>query len=183
MNDLPAFIQEANITMYADDTSLHKAFRTSHELKEEMIRAFSKACKWLRNNKLSLNTVKTKFMIIGTLPRLNQLDSSPESTSYAIVVVNGQEVKRVKLVKYLALMVNDRLEWDQHMDYISSKIIHGIGILERIRHFIPRDFLLLLYHFDTLIEPYFGYCSIVWGQCGETLKDKLQVLQNKAAGQ
>ena len=26
MNDLPAFAQEANITMYADDTSLHKSF-------------------------------------------------------------------------------------------------------------------------------------------------------------
>ena len=71
MTDLPAFVLEANITMYADDTGLHKAFQTSHELKEEMIPAFSKVCKWLRNNILSLNTVKTEFMIIGTLPRLN----------------------------------------------------------------------------------------------------------------
>ena len=39
MNDLPAFVQEANITMYADDTSLDKAFRTSQELQEEMIPA------------------------------------------------------------------------------------------------------------------------------------------------
>ena len=77
------------------------------------------------------------------------------------------------------LMVDDKLVWDQHMDYISSKIIRGIGILKRIRHFIPRDSLLLNYH--TLIEPYFRYCSIVWGQCGETLKDKLQTLQNRAA--
>ena len=28
MNDLPTFVQEANITMFADDTSLEKAFRT-----------------------------------------------------------------------------------------------------------------------------------------------------------
>ena len=68
---------------------------------------------------------------------------------------------------------------DGQEDYISSKIICGIGILKRIRHFIPRDSLLLLYH--TLIEPYFRYCSIIWGQCCETLKDKLQTLQNKAA--
>ena len=117
-------------------------------------------------------------MIIGTLPRLSQLDSSPESTPYAIVV-DGQEVNRGKLVKYLGLMVNDKLVWDQHINYISSKIICGVGILKRIRHFIQRDSLLLLYH--TLIEPYFRYCSIVWGQCVETLKDKLQTLQNKAA--
>ena len=42
MNDLLAFVREANITIYTDDTSLHKAFRTSEELKEEMIPAFSK---------------------------------------------------------------------------------------------------------------------------------------------
>ena len=40
MNDLPAFVQEADITMYADYTSLHKAFRTSQELQEEIIPAF-----------------------------------------------------------------------------------------------------------------------------------------------
>ena len=71
MNDLPAFTQEDNIIMYANDTSLHEAFRTSCEFNEEMIPAFSNVCKWLRTNKLSLNTIKTEFMIIGTLPRRN----------------------------------------------------------------------------------------------------------------
>ena len=179
MNDLPAFVQEANITMYADDTSLDKAFRTLQELQEEMIPAFSKVCKWLKNNKLSLNTVKTEFMVIGTLQRLNQPDSSLESTPYAIVADDGQEVRRVKIVKYLGMMVDDKLVWDQHVDYISSKITRNIGILKRIRRFISQESLLLLYH--TLIEPYFRYCSVVWGQCGETLKDKLQILQHKAA--
>ena len=179
MNDLTAFVQEANITMYADDTSLDKAFRTSQELQEEMIPAFSKVCKWLRNNKLNLNTVKTEFMVIGTLQRLNQLDSRPESTPYAIVADDGQEVKRVKNVKYLGMMVDDRLVWDQHVDYISSKITRNIGILKRIRRCISQESLLLLYH--TLNEPYFRYCSIVWGQCSETLKDKLKILQHKAA--
>ena len=108
MNDLPAFVQEANITLYADNTSLDKAFRISQELQEEMIPAFSEVCKWLRNNKLGLNTVKTEFMVMGTLQRLNQLDSSPELTPYA-VVVDGQEVRRVKIVKYLAMMVDDKL--------------------------------------------------------------------------
>ena len=58
-------------------------------------------------------------------------------------------MKRVKLVKYLGMMVDDKVVWDQHIDYISSKITRGIGIIKHIRQFIPRDFLLLLYH--TLI--------------------------------
>ena len=99
-----------------------------------MVPAFSKVCKWLRNNKLSLNTIKTarEFMVIGTMQRLNQLDSSPESTRYAIVADDCQKVKRVKIVKYLGMMVDDKLVWDQHVDYISSKITRNIGILNPI---------------------------------------------------
>ena len=114
--------------MYTDDTSLDKAFRTSQELKEEMIPAFSEVCKWLKNNKLSLNTVRTEFMIIGTLQRLNQLDSSPELTPYAIVV-DGQEVRRVKTVKYLGMIVHGKLVWDQQVDHISSRFTRNTGIL------------------------------------------------------
>ena len=117
-------------------------------------------------------------MLIGTSQRLNQLDQNPESTPYAIVI-DQKEVRRVKCVKYLGLIVDDKLTWSQHVDYISSRITRHIGILKCIRHFIPKESLSLLYH--TLIEPYFKYCSIVWGQCSETLKDKLQTLQNKAA--
>ena len=51
--------------------------------------------------------------------------------------------------------------------------------MKRVRHFLHRESLIILY--QTLIEPYYRYCSIVWGQCCETLKDKLQVLQNRAA--
>ena len=33
MNDILAFVQETNITMYTNDKNLHKAFQTSHILK------------------------------------------------------------------------------------------------------------------------------------------------------
>ena len=36
--------------------------------------------------------------------------------------------------------------------------------------------------YRTLAEPYFRYCSTAWGKCGQTLPDKLQMLQNRAAG-
>ena len=71
MNDLPACVKDVNVTLYADDTSLDKAIRTSQELREELVPAFAKVCEWLKSNKLSLNTVKTEFMIIETPHCLN----------------------------------------------------------------------------------------------------------------
>ena len=71
INDLPSFVKDVNVTMYADDTSLDKAFRSPQQLKGEMIPAFSGVCKSLQTNKLSLNTVQTELMIIGTSRRLS----------------------------------------------------------------------------------------------------------------
>ena len=114
-------------------------------------------------------------MIIGTSQRLNQLDKSPDSTPY-IIMIDGGEIRRVKSVKHFGMIADDKLTWEQHIEFISGKMVRNIGILKRIRNFILQESLLLLY--QTLIEP---YCSIVWGQCSETLKDRLQALQNKAA--
>ena len=178
MNDLPVSVTGVDIKMYADDTSLYRAFKTINDLQEKLIPAFSRVCEWIKCNKLSLNAVKTEFMIMGTIQKLNQLDSEPDATPYKLYV-SGFEIRRVKVVKYLGLMVDKCLTWEHHIEYITKKIYRGIGILKRVRHFLHRELLIILY--QTLIEPYYRYCSIVWGQCCEMLKDKLQVLQNRAA--
>ena len=35
--------------------------------------------------------------------------------------------------------------------------------------------------FKSIVLPYFDYCSIVWGSCGEGIRNRLQTLQNRAA--
>ena len=72
-------------------------------------------------SKVALNVLITEFMIIGTSQRLNILDQTPETTPY-IISVNGCQIRRVKSVKYLRLIVDDILTWDEHVDYISTKI-------------------------------------------------------------
>ena len=94
--------------MYADDTSLRKAFTTINQLQEELIPAFVKVCEWLKNNKLSLNSVKTEFMILGTSQKHHRLDSDPSETPFKLLV-DEHEIRRVRPVKYLGLMVNDCL--------------------------------------------------------------------------
>ena len=51
--------------------------------------------------------------------------------------------------------------------------------LRRIRQFVPQDFLVPLY--KSQIQPYFDYCSPLWDTCDKTLRNKLQILQNRAA--
>ena len=67
-------------------------------------------------------------------------------------------MRRVKLIKYLGMIVDDKLTWSQHVDYISSKITRNIGILKRIRHLFPRIPAVTLSFFNRAIFQVLQYC-------------------------
>ena len=118
-------------------------------------------------------------MIIGTTQKIKYQDLEPKTTPFMITTSIEIKIRRVKLVKYLGLWIDDKLTWEVQIDHICSKTSRSIGIIKRIRNFIPKESLLTLHR--TLVEPYLRYWNIVWGQCNETLKDKLQTLQYKTA--
>ena len=43
---------------------------------------------------------------------------------------------------------------------------------------MPQGSLVTLY--KSLIQPYFDYCSLLWDTCEKRLRNKLQILQNRA---
>ena len=53
------------------------------------------------------------------------------------------------------------------------KRVTKVKYLGRMKSILPHELLTTLYM--TLVEPHFRYCDIVWGQCNETLKDKLHL--------
>ena len=54
-----------------------------------------------------------------------------------------------------------------------------IGAIKRLKPFVPQSALLNIY--NSLVQSHFDYCSLVWGNCGKTLSNKLQKLQNHPA--
>ena len=72
----------------------------------------------------------------------------------------------------LGVDVDENLSWNVHIDNIAKKIASGIGILRRSRPFVTFEVLSTIY--GTLVQPYFDYCSIVWGNCNNSLATKLQ---------
>ena len=127
---------------------------------------------WMKANKLSLNTSKTEYMIIGSHKRLHQIQSVPP------IILDDTQIKRVKVTKSLGLMIDERLTWDEQVTLITKKVNKGLNVLRRLRDFFDIKILTTVY--QTLVQPYFDYCSQVWGGLGTTLCNKLQRLQNRA---
>ena len=90
MNDLPNMVNTANISMYADDTDLLARTKNGSDISSKQVPEFLKICEWLRSNKLSLNALKAKFMIIGSHQRVGELESA---RTIPVVRAQGKVIK------------------------------------------------------------------------------------------
>ena len=108
MNDLPSCIFYGKVTMYADDTSLSNKGKTIEDIKTKLNPDLSRICNWLKMKKLNLNAIKTEFM--GTRQNIVKLGN------LLAIKLNGNLIKRVHKIKYLAIIIDDKLTWDDHTD-------------------------------------------------------------------
>ena len=159
--------------MYADDTHITYSSADLHSMQSSPSRDLSNIHKWLLCNKLTLNTTKTEFMLIGSRQKLSTLSESLELS------IDNVPIKQVFTTKSLGILIDDNMAWHSHIDKLSKNIASGIGAIKRIKPFVSTE--ILHYIYNALVQPHFDYCSIVWGNCGKTLSEKLQKLQNRAA--
>ena len=127
----------------------------------------------LAANKLTLNMTKTEFMLIASRQKLSQFTESLSLT------INENTIEQVTSAKSLGVYVDQNINWECHIENISKKIACAIGAIKRIRHLTPFNVLIKVY--NSLIQPHFDYCNVVWGNCNKGLSEKLQRLQNQAA--
>ena len=98
--------------LFADDGALYfdNVNRNSFgNIKDEM----KLICEWLRINKLSLNAKKTKFMIFDNSDQLDTINITIDE-DYTFTI----KEQKVRIKKYLGLVLDHKLKFDEHIDYI-----------------------------------------------------------------
>ena len=167
LNDLHLATSSFHPIIYADDTtlmtSLHAAGdnHTEHEINEEI----NAVQDWLKVNKLSLNASKTKAMLFHTFQR---------NVVYPRLYIDNTQIEFVKHFNFLGVTLDENLSWREHINVISKKLLKIVGIMNRLKNFLPSFTLKNIY--STLMLPHFYYAIGVWG----AKSDKLAALQKKA---
>jgi len=67
---------------------------------------------------------------------------------------------------------------DNHIDHVAIKISRTVGLICKLRHFLPRKTLLTIY--GSLVTPYLTYGLVAWGQAYKSHLEKLLKLQKRA---
>jgi hypothetical protein len=79
----------------------------------------------------------------------------------------------------LGVTFDSNLSWSAHVDYLCKNISKRIGIIRRVKYFLPFQTVVMLS--NALVLPHFDYGSTVWTNFSAELHNKLQVLHNNLA--
>ena len=87
-------------------------------------------------------------------------------------------VFQLKELKSLSTF-DPQLSWNDHVNYLSSIISKRIGVIYRVKHYLPNKIINMLA--QALVFPHFDYCSSVWSNFSMHHSNELQILQNRLA--
>jgi len=113
---------------------------------------------WLKANKISLNAGKTEFLLFRH--QRKTLDFSP------YLKISGKRIYPKSSVKYLGVYLDEHLNWHSHISDLSSKLTRANGILSKLRHYVPLNTLIGIYHalFGSHLQ-YRGLCDNTSTHC------------------
>ena len=149
-NDLNSICEGANI-MFADDTCLVFVGDNLSSLADRVNSKLDEINRWCSYNKLAINPPKSEFLIITRV----------KYHSIPTISIGTDQIKHVRSVKYLGLMVDDDLKFKKHGKYLKGKLSAYSGISYKIRHFL--DVHTAKKYYYAFVFSTITYCVTVWG--------------------
>ena len=107
---------------------------------------------WCKNNNLLLNPSKTKELIINFRQR---------PTCQYPVPIDGTEVEIAQQYKYLGVVVDDRLRWDNNVNIVCRKGQQRLYFLRKLKTFNMDSELLGLFY-SSMVQSVTSYALICW---------------------
>lgn len=172
INDLPSCVYYSKVMLYADDTVIYFAAKTTSDLEIFLNLDLNNISVWMEKNNLFLNLTKTEYVIYGTY-------QNPKIHDDIIITYNGIPLKRSVVFKYLGVFIDQSLSFNDHINHIIIKVSKRLGLIGRFRKSISINVAKQLY--NTMILPLFDYCDVVWQGCGKVNADALERIQRRAA--
>lgn len=169
INDLSRLLLKGKLIKYADDICLVYFGSDLNSITLDIQHDLDLLDNWFRNNYLSINVNKTKFMVIKRGEKLI-VDKPPN--------INGNFIEQVLNYKYLGLNIDYELKWTVHIDNIKKKILPIIGVLWRLKNCIPEKIKNNIY--NSFVNSHLNYLVGIWGNAYETALNPIKTIQCKA---
>jgi hypothetical protein len=167
-NDLNNLLPELTNVIFADDTTLIETCDSIDVMSLRINSALSKVVDWSNYNKLSLNNVKTKWMLFT-----NKITPVPN------IYISGQPIEKVNSFKYLGLHIDSNLRHKSHVNYLRGKLSSLRYVTFKISPYLSVDAGKKFYF--AMVQSILSYGILIWGgtSVGSASFNKLCRLQDR----
>ena len=167
--------QNSLIGLYADDTKLSRKIATSSDC-NILQRDIDTLNNWCISNKMKFNADKCKVLTVAKSEPMfiNELPFCKYSYTLGDKILDYTSCERD-----LGILINERLDWHEHHDYLLKKSYQMLGMTKRTCHFVfDRGKKRMLYL--TLVRSNFEHCSTIWRPVNAVDIRKFEALQKRA---
>ena len=124
INDLSSVSKSCFSVLFSDNTNVFIKGKTLQELCNRLNYELSNIRNWLSCNKLSLNALKTHYIICT--PRNKIVDSID-------IKINNTSIERVYNTKFLGVHIDSQLRWKKQIDYTCKKLSKCVAIISKAK--------------------------------------------------
>ena len=171
INDLPNDITETETTLFADDSCLFKSGRNLDFILHKMQNSLNKLVEWCDLNGFKISKEKTVAVLFTH--RRDHIDG--------ILRINGSPVKVERKAKFLGIVFDSRLTWNDHVNYVVEKCKKRLNLLRAISGNswgANKKTLLMIYR--SLIRSVLDYGAIALDSMSKQNKQKFDSIQAQA---
>ena len=173
INDLHLVSNKLNFIMFADDTNLFCSDRNIKNLFQKANVELNKISEWFRANKLSLNADKTKYTLFH-----KPWDKDNLPLKLPVLSINDYEIQRSSSIKFLGVMVDEHLSWNDHISILENKLSKSLGLLYKAKKYLNTKAMTSLYY--SFFHSYLTYGNVAWCSTSVSKLKKLASKQRQA---
>lgn len=173
INGIFDYLTEGNIKiqLFADDLTIFYRGRNIITTKTLIQKAIKEIEKWSEKTGFRISTNKTKAIRFSK----KQTIFNPRLKIY------NNEIEYVKKIKYLGVIMDNKLTWRQHIEYIKKECIQRMNLIKTLRHQnwgADRETLIKIY--KALIRSKIDYACICYSTAKPSYLKKINTIQNTA---
>ena len=127
INDLPPVLRRATPSMFGD-ASMWIASDSVPELLHLLRDEIALLEKWMWDNKLTLNILKTEFILISSIPKRRET---------CCIQIQDESIYRSAYTKSLEFYIDQHLDWEDDINHVFKKASAGITILRAPCRYLP----------------------------------------------
>lgn len=76
------------------------------------------------------------------------------------IYINNVGIDRVQVTKFLGVVIDEKLNWKEHVSYIPKKLSKTTAVLRKASQVLNERACYILY--CSIFLPYINYCSEIW---------------------